>query len=74
MKISDMPVRRRVAGISAGCLLGGMAIGLVDVPSAAAAPDCSPEGVNAPVSSVTGSAQQYLAAHPDAAAEIQILR
>jgi hemophore-related protein len=66
MKISDMPVRRRVAGISAGCLLGGMAIGLVDVPSAAAAPDCSPDGVNATVSSVTGSAQQYLAAHPDA--------
>jgi hemophore-related protein len=27
---------------------------------------CSPDGVNATVSSVTGSAQQYLAAHPGA--------
>ena len=28
--------------------------------------DCSPDGVNAAVSSVTGSAQEYLAAHPGA--------
>ncbi|MGV7852751.1 hemophore-related protein, partial [Mycobacterium kansasii] len=35
-------------------------------PAAAAAPDCSPEGVHATVSWVTGSAQQYLAAHPGA--------
>jgi heme-binding protein len=66
MKISSIVTRRRVAGISAGCLLGGMAIGMVGAPSAAAAPDCSPDGVNATVSSVTGTAQQYLAAHPDA--------
>ena len=66
MKISSIVARRRVAGISAGCLLGGMAIGVVAAPSAAAAPDCSPAGVNATVSSVTGSAQQYLAGHPDA--------
>jgi heme-binding protein len=66
MKFSSIAARRRVAGISAGCLLGGMAIGLVGAPSAAAAPDCSPDGVNATVSSVTGSAQQYLAAHPGA--------
>ena len=65
MKISDMPVRRRVAGISAGCCSGewpsvrGRAVG-------GRGPDRSPEGVNATVSSVTGSAQQYLAAHPDA--------
>ncbi len=66
MKISSTVRRRRVAGISAGCLLGGMALGIAGAPSAAAAPDCSPGGVNATVSSVTGSAQQYLAAHPDA--------
>jgi heme-binding protein len=66
MKISTIVARPRVAGISAGCLLGGMAIGIVGAPSAAAAPDCSPVGVNATVSSVTGSAQQYLAGHPDA--------
>jgi hemophore-related protein len=69
MKISSTVVtvaRRRVAGVSAGCLLGGMAMGIVAAPSAAAAPDCSPDGVNATVSSVTGTAQQYLAVHPDA--------
>ena len=65
-KISSIVARRRVAGITAGCLLGGLAMGVAGAPSAAAAPDCSPAGVNATVSSVTGAAQQYLAAHPDA--------
>ncbi|ARR84649.1 hypothetical protein MOTT27_03828 [Mycobacterium intracellulare subsp. yongonense] len=55
-----------MAGVSAGCLLGGMAMGIVGAPSAAAAPDCSPAGVNSTVSSVQGSAEQYLAAHPGA--------
>jgi hemophore-related protein len=66
MKISSIVARRQVAGISAGCLLGGMAMGIAAAPLAAAAPDCSPNGVNTTVSSATGSAQQYLAAHPDA--------
>jgi heme-binding protein len=66
MKFSSVPARRRLAGVSAGCLLGGLAVGLVGAPSAAAAPDCSPEGVNATVSSVTGAAQQYLGNHPGA--------
>ncbi len=66
MKNSSIVARRRVAGISAGALLGGMAIGIVAAPSAVAAPDCSPGGVNATVSSVTGTAQQYLAGHPGA--------
>lgn len=66
MKISSIVARRRVAGVSAGCLLGGMALGIVGAPSALAAPDCSPAGVNSTVSSVEGSAQQYLAGHPDA--------
>ncbi|OMC39660.1 heme-binding protein [Mycobacterium sp. IS-1264] len=74
MKISNnltrQVTRRRVAGVSAGVLLGGMAagmaVGIVAAPSAAAAPDCSPAGVNATVSSVTDSAQQYLAGHPGA--------
>src|ERR1700758_1945595 len=65
MKISSIVARRRVGGISAGCLLGGLTLGIIAGPSAAAAPDCSPDGVNATVSSVTGAAQQYLAAHPD---------
>ncbi|WAC90383.1 heme-binding protein [Mycobacterium sp. Aquia_213] len=66
MNFSNFVARRRVAGISAGCLLGGMAIGLVAAPSAAAAPDCSPAGVNATVSSVQSAAEQYLSAHPGA--------
>lgn len=47
-------------------LLGGLGIGILGAPSAAAAPDCSPDGVNATVSSVTGAAQQYLSGHPGA--------
>jgi hemophore-related protein len=66
MKFSSAPARRRVAGISAGFLLGGLAVGIVGAPSAAAAPDCSPEGVNATVSSVTGAARGYLDTHPGA--------
>jgi hemophore-related protein len=66
MNFSSIVARRRMAGISAGCLLGGMAMGLVAAPSAAAAPDCSPAGVNATVSSAEDAAQQYLAAHPGA--------
>jgi hemophore-related protein len=66
MKIKSIVARRRMAGISAGFLLGGLAAGLAGAPSATAAPDCSPEGVNTTVSSVTGSAQQYLATHPGA--------
>jgi heme-binding protein len=66
MKISSIVARRRVAGVSAGLLLGGLAMGVVGAPSAAAAPDCSPAGVNGTVSSVEGTAQQYLAGHPGA--------
>ena len=66
MKFSSIVARRRVAGISAGCLLGGFAIGIAGAPSAAAAPDCSPESVNATVTSVRGAAEQYLASHPGA--------
>jgi heme-binding protein len=67
MKITGMPARRQVAGISASCLFGGLAIGIVvGTPSAVAAADCSPDGVSATVSSVSGSARQYLDAHPGA--------
>jgi hemophore-related protein len=66
MKISSIVARQRVAGISAGCLLGGIAMGIAAAPSAVAAPDCSPGGVDATVSSVRGAAEQYLAAHPGA--------
>ncbi|MFV8319137.1 heme-binding protein [Mycobacterium sp. 23] len=66
MKFSSIVARRRIAGISAGCLLGGIAMGIAGAPSAAAAPDCSPQGVNSTVMSARGAAEQYLAGHPGA--------
>jgi len=66
MKMNSIVARRRIAGLGVGCLLAGLAMGIAAAPSAVAAPDCSPDGVNATVSSATGSAQQYLSAHPDA--------
>jgi heme-binding protein len=66
MKFSSIVARRRFAGVSAGCLLGGIAMSTVVAPSAAAAPDCSTDGVNSTVSSVTDAAQQYLGDHPGA--------
>ena len=66
MKRNTIVARRRVAGFSVGCLLWGLAIGIAAAPSAVAAPDCSPDAVNATVSSATGSAQQYLSGHADA--------
>jgi heme-binding protein len=57
---------RRAVGVCAGCVLGGMGIGVAGAPSATAAPDCTQEGVTATVSAVTGSARQYLDSHPDA--------
>lgn len=69
MKISGTTVRRQAAGICVGCsLLGGVAA--TTVATASAAPDCSAAGVASTVSSVTGSAQQYLSNHPDANAAV----
>jgi hemophore-related protein len=65
MKIATTVARRHITGMSAGCLLGA-AVAIAAAPSASAAPDCSPAGVNTTVSSATGAAQQYLAAHPGA--------
>ena len=66
MKRNNIVTRRRVAGLGVGCVLAGLTMGIAAAPSAVAAPDCTPDGVNATVSSTTGSAQQYLSAHPDA--------
>jgi hemophore-related protein len=66
MMISNgVNARRRIAGVAAGCVLGG-AIAAVAAPTAAAAPDCSPAAIAGTVSSVTGQAQSYLNAHPGA--------
>jgi heme-binding protein len=64
MKFNDVGTRRRIVGISAGCVLGGAV--LAAAPVASAAPDCSPAGVAGTVSSVTGAAREYLNTHPGA--------
>ncbi len=64
--ISRIVARLHTAGIGAGVVAGTVAAGIAAAPSALAAPDCSPAGVNTTVSSATGAAQQYLAAHPGA--------
>lgn len=56
-------------GLGAG-LLGATAATLIAAPSAAAAPDCSQASVTSTVDSVTGSARQYLNAHPGANAVV----
>ena len=75
MKLSGMSVRRQAAGIGAGCcLLGGLAAATIAVPMASAMPDCSAAGVASTVSSVTGSANQYLSNHPGANAVVTAAR
>lgn len=54
------------ARLGAACVLGGMAVATVAAPAASAAPDCSASGVSNTVSTVTGQARDYLAAHPGA--------
>ena len=56
-------------GLGAG-LLGATAATLIVAPSATAAPDCSQAAVTSTVDSVTGSARQYLSAHPGANAVV----
>ena len=65
-KISHTIMGRRTVGMSAGLWAGTVAAAIWAAPAALAAPDCSPGGVHATVSSATGAAQQYLDAHPGA--------
>ncbi|MGV0636149.1 heme-binding protein [Mycolicibacillus trivialis] len=61
-------MRRFAAGAGlAGLLAAGAA---VVAPSALAAPDCSPQGVQNTVNSSTSAAQAYLASHPGANAVV----
>jgi hemophore-related protein len=68
MNIKGFSARRRIVGVGAACLIGGgLAAATLAAPTASAAPDqCSADVVAATVSSVTGSAQQYLGSHPGA--------
>ncbi|MGC2565021.1 MAG: heme-binding protein [Mycobacterium sp.] len=67
MKFSGRTARRQAAGY---CLLAGLAFTTIAAPTAFAAPDCSAAGVTGTVSSVTGSANQYLGSHPGANAVV----
>lgn len=66
MKLSAITARRRVAGVAAGVVLGGIATATIAAPTAAAAPDCTAAGVSNTVSTTLGSARAYLDSHPGA--------
>src|SRR6476646_6431148 len=66
MNSSDTTVHRRIAGVAAGCLLGGLVAATIAAPNAAAAPDCTAGGVSNTVSTTLGSARAYLNTHPGA--------
>jgi heme-binding protein len=65
MKFTGITARLAAAAVSAG-LLGGLAAATIAAPTAVAAPGCSADNVAGTVSSVTGSARDYLASHPGA--------
>lgn len=71
MNFSGKTMRRHAAG---GGLLAGLAATMIAAPTASAAPDCSAAGVANTVSSVTGSANQYLGSHPGANAVVSAAR
>jgi hemophore-related protein len=66
MKFIGITARRGIAGVAAGCLLGGVAAATIAAPTAAAAPECTADGVSNTVSSTLGSARAYLDTHPGA--------
>lgn len=56
---------RRIARTCIGTAVAGFALAGLAAPTAVAAPDCSPAGVEAAKDSVTNQAQSYLNSHPD---------
>jgi hemophore-related protein len=67
MKLIGITARRHIAGVAAGCLLGGVAAATIAAPAAGAAPDmCTASGVSNTVSTTLGSARAYLDTHPGA--------
>jgi hemophore-related protein len=71
MKLNGSTMRRRAAGCG---LLAGLVATVIAAPMASATPDCSAAGVSNTVSSVTGSATQYLGSHPGANAVVTAAR
>ena len=66
MQLSRHIARTSITGVGALALLGALGAATMTAPPASAAPDCSTGAVNSTVSSVTGSARQYLAVHQGA--------
>jgi len=66
MTFRGFRARRCSGAVTAGCLLGAMAAATIAAPAANADPDCSSSGLAGTVTSVTGTARQYLDNHPDA--------
>ncbi|AFM19784.1 hypothetical protein Mycch_5098 [Mycolicibacterium chubuense NBB4] len=68
MNLSGNSMRRKLAGVGAACLFGGLAAATVAAPAAIAAPadQCSASAVAGTVGSVTTAARQYLDTHPGA--------
>lgn len=54
---------RRIARASIGTLVGGFALAGLVAPTASAAPDCSPAGIDSAVASTTQQAKAYLSTH-----------
>jgi hemophore-related protein len=64
MKMSGTTMRRGVSGVFAGCVLGGLATVAIAAPANAA--PCTASQATGTISSVSGAASQFLAAHPGA--------
>lgn len=56
----------KISGFATATVLGGLAVATLAAPVAAADDGCSAAGVANTISTVTGSAQQYLGSHPGA--------
>ncbi len=57
---------RRIARASIGTIIGGIALAGLATPTAWAAPDCSPAGIDGQVTAVTQQARAYLNSHAEA--------
>ena len=66
MNFSGITARRHIAGVAAGSTTRGVAAATIAAPNAAAAPDCTADGVSNTVSATLGSARAYLNTHPGA--------
>ena len=62
-KLMTTGQNRRVRRARVGTIVGGIALAGLAAPTASAAPDCSPAGVDSAVATVTQQARAYLNTH-----------